>query len=442
MGMDSAVKGLAILTAIPVVMLAIWADYFGQKLAELTKENPHYDRATELYKIRLAGICAIFFQFGIFMGTGAVRQEAPVVANLFFVVGVLLQSVIQSAVENKLRKPTERLRAVDAPRTNDTVTTPKASEDGAPAEQMDLALRAFFWASVGGALYLAGFALPVIIVSWCAQFLHASQPVMTGLVITSAIAGMLGGVAINFALGAFYLRKMLPAHEVAPGELRTGLEACFSKAGLPAPTYWVLETGRKREATAMMAGFPTGRGLLRPGLFLSRGLLDNLNAEEVRAVVLHEASHVKLTHLYKRLLYSAVLVVGTTALATFCVFLASIFLPDSDARSFIGFGAAAGAFVLTFKLLSKQSQIHEFEADMCSVAILGADVESLISALRKLDQVNGKSARLLDPLSITGESGHPPTERRVAALRARFPEGGAARASDSSSDNKDDRRAA
>ena len=48
MTMDSAVKGLAILTAIPVVMLAIWADYFSQALAQLAKENPHYDRAAEL----------------------------------------------------------------------------------------------------------------------------------------------------------------------------------------------------------------------------------------------------------------------------------------------------------------------------------------------------------------------------------------------------------
>lgn len=446
MGVDSAVKGLAILTAIPVVILAIWADYFGQKLENLAKENPHYDRAAELYKIRLAGICAIFFQFGIFMGTGAVRQEAPIVSNLLFVAGVLLQSVIQSHIEGKLRKPSERLRAVEPPRTGDTVTTPTPSERGEHAEQMALALRAFLWATVGGALYLAGFALPVIVTSFFAKFIHASEPVLTALIIASAVVGMLGGVGLNFALGAFYLRKMLPAHEIAPGGLRTQLEACFIQAGLSVPSLWILETGRKREATAMMAGFPSGRSLFRPGLFLSRGLLDSLNEEEIRAVVLHEISHVKLAHLYKRLIYSAILVVATTSAATFCVFLGSVFLAGSDARSFIGLAAAAGAFIMTFKLLSQQSREHEFEADIFAVADLGAQSEYLISALRKLDKVNGKTARPPNPLSVTGESGHPPTERRVAVLRELFPEnaatGNAANSSDSSDSKDDDQKRA
>jgi len=427
--MDSAVKGLAVLTAIPVVMLAIWADYFGQALAKLAKENAHYDRKTELFKIRLAGLCAIFFQFGIFMGTGPVRRDSPVVANLIFVVGVLLQSVIQSSAEGKLRKPSLSLRPVSNSRAHDGDEKPAtdtplahAHANGEPAEQMTLALRAFFWATVGGALYLAGFALPVILVSFLAKFLHASQPVLTALIITSAIAGMLGGVALNFALGAFYLRRMLPAKEIAPGELRTELEKSFADAGLSAPSFWILETGRQREATAMMAGFAGGLGVFRPGLFLSRGLLETLEPEEIRAVVLHEVSHVKLAHLRKRLLYSAALVVGTTAVATFCVFLASVFLPESEARSMIGFAAAAGAFILTFKCLAKQSQHHEFEADACSVGTLGARLDALASALRKLDQANGKTPMPLDPLSLTGTSGHPSTERRVAELRARFPE--------------------
>jgi Zn-dependent protease with chaperone function len=245
---------------------------------------------------------------------------------------------------------------------------------------------------------------------------------MTALIITSAVMGMLGGVGLNFALGAFYLRKMLPAREIAEGALRTQLEQSFAKAGLSVPSLWILETGRKREATAMMAGFPSGRGLFKPGLFLSRGLLDSLNEEEVRAVVLHEVSHVKLSHLFKRLVYSAVLVVATTAAATFCVFLASVFLPaESDARSFIGLASAAGAFILTFKLLSRQSREHEFEADRYSVAMLGAQADYLASALRKLDKVNGKTIRPLDPLSMSGDSGHPPTERRIAALRELFP---------------------
>ena len=138
-------------------------------------------------------------------------------------------------------------------------------------------------------------------------------------------------------------------------------------------------------------------------------------------MVLHEVSHLKLSHLRNRLLYSAALVVATTATATFCVFLANLLLPGNEARSFVGFAAAAGAFVLTFRQLGRQSRDHEFEADCHSVEKLGAEVEALISALRKLDRVNGVASAPFDPLSLTGTASHPSTDRRIALLRERFP---------------------
>jgi Zn-dependent protease with chaperone function len=240
-------------------------------------------------------------------------------------------------------------------------------------------------------------------------------------VIGSAVVGMIAGVGINFALGAFYLRRMLPAREITDASFKERLQKCFTSAGLPSPSLWIIETGRSREATAMMAGFPWGRGFFRPGLFLSRALVDALTPEELRAVVLHEVSHLKLQHLRKRLTYSISLVVGTTTAATFCVFLAGVFLPGSDLRDFIGFAAAAGAFVLTFRLLGKQSRGHEHEADFYSVGALKAGVEDLVNALRKLDIINGRTGSAnKNPIATAGIQGHPATELRVVALRERF----------------------
>ena len=411
MNVNYAVKVLAVLSAIPVAIFALWADYFSRALEKIAQENPFYDRATELAKVRVAGVCAIFFQFGIFAGTGPLRNEAPVLANLVFVAGILLVSIIQGSLEHKLRKPQPRLRPVD---TNEL--TPQQG----PVQEAQLALRAFFWATTAGALYLAGFALPVVVGTLIAKLVHASPQAITGVVILSGVLGMIGGVGLNFALGAFYLRRMLPVRELDNEKLKSQLEACFTNAGLVSPTLWVVETGRRREGTAMLAGFPGGRGVFKPGLFLSRGLLDVLTDEEVRAVVLHEVSHLKLQHLKKRLLYSVGLVVATTSAATFCVFLANVYMHENTPRDFIGFTAAGVAFFLTFRMLGTQSRAHETEADFHSIEKLQAGQEELISALRKLDIMNGRAPAPINPLSAIAGKGHPSTEVRVAAISARF----------------------
>lgn len=422
MSVDNAVKSLAILTAIPVVLLAIWTDYFGRVLERVAKDNLHYDRTPELNKIRLAGVCAIFFQLGIYMGTTDVRQAAPIISNLIFVAAVLVQSWIQGSIERKVRKPSPKLMAVvDADgHNNATSSLSNDPNEREPIGEMDMALRAFFWATLGGALYLAGFALPVFAVGFFSRFLGFSEPMTAAVVVVSAILGMLAGVALNFALGAFYLRRMLPTRELAASELRTHIESCFSRAQIPLPSLWVIQTGRAREAMAMMAGFSRGRGLFRPGMFLSQALIDNLTQAEVNAVVMHEVAHLRLHHLRKRMLYSVGLVAAVTTAATFCVYLAAALMPaESQARGFVGLAAAAGAFVTTFKLLSAQSRLHELQSDAFAVAQLGASSEVLISALRKLDQVNGRSARTM-PFATGGLGGHPSTEARVEALRARF----------------------
>jgi Zn-dependent protease with chaperone function len=466
MNVDGAVKSLAILAAIPVTLLAIWADYYGRTLAETAKDNPHYDRGPELYKIRIAGICAIFFQLGIYMGTTEIRDAAPVLSNAIFIAAVLIQSWIQSSTERKVRKPSPSLKPIvdsnglmrDANAPDPEGDTPRieprprwnvssselgtnsrqgSASPGGPAPgpgerepiaEMDLALRAFFWATLGGALYLAGFAVPVLAVGFCSRFLGLSQEAMAAVVVVSAIGGMLGGVAINFALGAVYLKRMLPTSELPEGGLRADIEACFGKAGLPLPSLWVIETGRRREAIAMMAGFGRGRGIFRPGLFVSRALLEALTEPEVRAVVLHEVAHLRLSHLRKRMLYSVGLVVALTAAATFCVFLAMVSLPKSDAHGLIGIAAAMAAFGITFKLLGAQSRQHELAADACAVGELGAGVEDLISALRKLDKVNGRA-----PVMI----GHPATDLRVEALKARFAKANSDSAPDERPDSGD-----
>jgi Zn-dependent protease with chaperone function len=420
MNEQDAVKGLTIIAALPVVGLALWADYFGRTVDRRIKEEPLFERPAELSKVHLAALAAIFAQFGIFMGTASVRAGAPVVSSLIFVAAILIQAVIQTRLEKKL-----------APRVNPFAT----QKAGTPAQDMGTAVRGFFWATVGGVLYLASVIIPVMVTTLLSRALHLSPGASTALILVSAVGGMLGGLTLNFALGAYYLKRMLPTKELEDAALSARLGACFTEAGMPAPAIWVVETGRHREATAMITGFRYGRGVFRPGLFLSRGLMDVLTEQELRAVVLHEVSHLKLDHLKKRLGYSAFMMFATTAGATFCVFAANFVAgagrtiasaeamggaSSGDVRGLVGIAAAAAAFMITFKYLGRQSRMHEAEADAHCVEKLGAEADELGSALRKLDQVNEKHPLHANPLARLTGPGHPATELRIALLKARI----------------------
>jgi Zn-dependent protease with chaperone function len=404
MNVESAVKGLAVLTAIPIVLLAIWADYFNRGVDALMKVDPLFDRAAELYKARLVGVGAIFFQFGIFMGTSEVRKEAPILGNLLFAASILIQSVIQSGAERKVRKK----------ELHTNIPTPATT----PMQDMEVATRAFLWATAGGALYITSLIVPVILTTQLCNWFKAPPMIAMSAVCLAAVVGMLSGLGINFALGAFYLRRMLPTRPIQDETQLKALESCFVEAGLPTPSFWLVDTGRLPEATAMMAGFQSGKGVFRPGLFISRGMIDSLNDQELRAVVLHEVSHLKLEHLKRRLLYSACLIFATTAAATFCVFMATVLAPATQARGFVGICAAAAAFVLTFKFLSRQSRFHELQADFYCIEKLNAGFENLASALRKLDQINDQDPFRKNPFSkLTGQA-HPATESRIALVQA------------------------
>ncbi len=404
-----AVKGLAILAALPVVILALWADYFGRAVSQRHKTDPLFEREPELNTARLAGLLAIVAQFFVFMGTAEVRTESPILANLIFVLAVLAQSSIIRSLEKKLPgRVIESLKPLSA-----RVQTP-------PQDPVASAGKAFFWAMAGGAMYVGVLLGSVATCIFFAKVFHASTPVTSALVIGGSIVGVLGGLGLNFALGAFHLSRMLPVQPIEEPGMRTLIESLFTRAGLPVPRLWMIEAERVREANAMIAGFKNGKGIFRPGFFITRCTLESLNPGELEAVVLHEISHLQMGHLSKRLIYSASLIFLTTAAATFCVFLSHIFLPASSARDMVGVAAAAAAFVITFKLLGKQSRQHELQADAYSVEKLGASLEDLSSSLRKLDQINSQDPMRGTMTAITSGSSHPSTEQRLAALQARF----------------------
>ncbi len=397
-----AVRGVAILTAIPIVLFALWAEYFERYMEQLIKDEPDFDKAHELQRVRLTGFCVLIFQFLLFLGTGEVRNAYPITANLLFLAAVLGQGWIQARLEKRFGPQAEQR----------------------PTLAFGVATRVFMGAAFGAVIYLGVMLLSVRVFLSLALAFQAGRGVTSFLVIVGGILGISGGLFVNFALAPFFLRKTLPlkapAGEGDEDRVSKTVESVFAKAQITAPELRILDLNRMDNAMALIAGFSWGRGIFKPLLLVSKTLLGILNADELRAVIDHEAAHIALRHLRRRLLYSVALILGL-AFASIATNLL-VFLVTRSGSSFLWGGLIAmGSFFVCFRLLGKKNLQYEQEADCYAVEKLGANPADLIQALRKLDLLNfqGRNIKILGKLQLSAKL-HPNTDARIAELEKRF----------------------
>lgn len=197
-----------------------------------------------------------------------------------------------------------------------------------------------------------------------------------------------------------------------------------TEAGLPMPRLYVTPD---RQPNA----FATGRDPRHAAVAVTRGLLDLLDARELRAVLAHELAHVG----NRDILLTSV----AAALATAVSFLANLagFLPflgssdDDDQPGPLATLVAVLVAPLAAALLQLAlSRGREFEADRAGAALLG-DGYALASALAKIDRAARRvpmpvqpaqaTKYLVNPLTGVGGvaalfSTHPPVEQRIARL--------------------------
>lgn len=197
-----------------------------------------------------------------------------------------------------------------------------------------------------------------------------------------------------------------------------------TEAGLPMPRLYVTPDAQPN-------AFATGRNPRHAAIAVTRGLLDVLDARELRAVLAHELAHVQNRDILLTSV-AAALATGISFLAN----LASLFpfagsSEDDDHPGPIAMlvtlliaPVAAGLLQLAL------SRSREFEADRTGAGLLH-DGEALASALVKIDRVARRvpmtvepaqaSKYLVNPLiSRAGWTSlfmtHPPVEQRVARL--------------------------
>jgi heat shock protein HtpX len=195
------------------------------------------------------------------------------------------------------------------------------------------------------------------------------------------------------------------------------IEELAKKAGIPRPKTYIVNTDAPN-------AFATGRNPKHSAVAVTTGLINNLNDDEVEAVLAHEVSHIK----NRDTLVSTI----AATIAGALTWLAYIFYYGDERNR------NALSFVLLFMLAPLAASLirlaisrnREYLADH-SGALL-SDPLKLASALEKISssvkhtKLRGNAATahmfIVNPFSgislIELFSTHPPTEKRVAALRA------------------------
>ena len=180
--------------------------------------------------------------------------------------------------------------------------------------------------------------------------------------------------------------------------------------------------------------FAVGRDPQHAAIAVTSGLLKRLNRDELQGVVAHEIGHVR--NLDIRFLTFAAVTIGAIALIS-DLFLRSLWYGGGRQRAGRSDGRAQAVFVLAAVALAilapiaarllylSVSRRREYLAD-ATAAALTRYPEGLASALEKIAlpaTSQFKPIRALAPLYIvnpaaTAWSTHPPTEKRIAVLRA------------------------
>lgn len=253
----------------------------------------------------------------------------------------------------------------------------------------------------------------------------------SGLLIFAALFGM-GGSFISLAMSKWIAKRATRAQVIVQPSNPT--------------EQWLVDTVRRQAQTAGigmpevavyqspdMNAFATGMKRDAALVAVSTGLLQNMNKDEVEAVLAHEISHVACGDMVTMALIQGVL-------NTFVIFLSRVvagiinnFLrgdEEGGGLGFIGYVAVTIVLELVFGLLASIiamwfSRKREFRADSGAVYLAGR--QKMIDALRKL-QAHHEPSRLPDQMAAFGirprEGGlavlfksHPPLEARIRALQ-------------------------
>ena len=220
-------------------------------------------------------------------------------------------------------------------------------------------------------------------------------------------------------MGVFYSTLIVPLFNkqtpLEEGELKTAIMNFAEKAGFNISNIFVID-GSKRSTKAN--AYFTGLGK-RKRIVLYDTLIQEMNTDEIVAVLAHEIGHYKYKHIYKSM-FHGIIQMGVM------LFIFGYFAASNELSAALGvekatFHIALIAFAIIYSPVSTilgifsnmQSRKNEYQADDFTKSH-GISV-SLISALKKLSSHN-MSNLTPHPWTVFLEYSHPPLYERVKNL--------------------------
>ncbi|TMA23489.1 MAG: protease HtpX [Deltaproteobacteria bacterium] len=249
--------------------------------------------------------------------------------------------------------------------------------------------------------------------------------------------GMLawGAIGLLFNFGAYWFsdRLALVANRARPvpreelPQVYEIVEELTSRAGLPMPRIYLIPSESPN-------AFATGRNPAHAAVAVTSGILQILDRRELRAVLAHELSHVKNRDILIATIAAAVagLISAVGSMLRWGVLLGGGGRADRRGSALADLAIAIVAPFVALILQLAISRSREYGAD-ASGGVLSEDPEALASALEKLQMQSRRrpypfagpaTAHLFIVNPLTGRSlgwllsTHPPTEERIARLRA------------------------
>jgi heat shock protein HtpX len=268
-------------------------------------------------------------------------------------------------------------------------------------------------AALGGLFIVAGGAL------------GGSGGLMIGLVLGLVMVGSAYWFSDKLAIKS---AKAQPVTREQMPEYFQIMEELTSKANLPMPKLHVSPNPQPN-------AFATGRNPTHAAVAVTVGLLDAMSWDEVRGVLAHELAHIRNRDILIGSVAAAI-GMGITFAARMAMWGAIFTGGDRDRNPIGEIAFAVLAPIAAALIQAAVSRSREFQADESAAKLIGTG-EPLAQALEKLDAYalripanidpNQASAYIINPLSAQARgrggvskwfSTHPPTEQRVARLRA------------------------
>ena len=223
--------------------------------------------------------------------------------------------------------------------------------------------------------------------------------------------------------------KMYNAQEVdeasAP-QFYSMVRELAQRAGMPMPRVYLIDEAQPN-------AFATGRNPEHAAVAATTGILHLLSAREIRGVMAHELAHVQHRDILISTI-SATMAGAISALANFAMFFGGRDSEGRPSNPIAGIAVALLAPIAASLIQMAISRAREYEADRGGAELCG-DPDALADALTKIDayargipmpvaEAHPATAQMMimNPLSGGSIAGlfstHPPTEERVARLRA------------------------